>query len=169
MKSVTLIWLVALAVPAALAQKVNTDFDESVDFAKYKTFTLRGGRINAKHPSLDNSLVEKRIHNAIAAQLAARGLEQAAGRGDLSVGYLLGARDKTDIDVVPAGWRGRGRRRVVHHYAQGTLVIDMKDSGTNQLVWRAVCTDTASDPGKIDDRINKDVKKAFEKFPSKKK
>ena len=101
--------------------------------------------------------------------MKAKGLTEATGRADLNAGYLLGARDKTDIDVVPAGWRGRGRRRVVHHSTQGTLVLDLRDAARNQLVWRAVCTETASDPGKIDDRIGKDVKKAFEKFPPKKK
>jgi hypothetical protein len=160
---------VALAASAAWAQKVHTEFDASVDFTRYKTYALREGRIRAKHPSLDNSLVERKIENAIKAQLSAKGLQEASGRPDVVVTYVLGATDKRDVDVVPAGWRGWGRRRVVHRYTQGTMVIDLRDPVQKELVWRATCSDTASDPSKLNERIEKDVKKAFEKYPPKKK
>lgn len=59
MKTAALLWLTLLLAPApAPAQKVNTDFDESVDSSKYRTYGWRRGRINTKAPALDNSLVE---------------------------------------------------------------------------------------------------------------
>jgi hypothetical protein len=98
--------LVVLAVGAAWAQKVHTEFDEAIDFTQYETYALRDGRIRAQHPLLDNSLVERKIQNAIKAQLSAKGLQEASGRPDIVVTYVLGAMDKRDcqegLREVPA-------------------------------------------------------------------
>ena len=161
--------LLAFAAGAALAQKVHTEFDEAVNFAAYKTYAIRNGRIRAKDPSLNNSLVQKKIENALKTQLAARGLQEAAERPDVVVTYVLGAANTREVDVVPAGWYGRGRRRVVTKHTQGTLVLDLRDAQKRELVWRATCSDTAGNPAKIEERIDKDVKKAFEHYPPKKK
>ncbi len=161
--------LAALAAGAVLAQKVHTEFDGAADFSAYKTYAIRNGRIRSKDPALDNSLVQKKIENALKAQLAAKGLQEAAERPDVVATYVLGAANTREVDVVPAGWYGRRRRRVVTKHTQGTLVIDLRDARRRELVWRATCTDTAGNPAKIEERIEKDVKKAFENYPPKKK
>ena len=170
MKPTLLLFLTFLLAPmGGLAQKVNTEFDESADFSKYKTFVWKGARINSKHPSLDNSLVEKHIQRAVIARLTAKGLTETPDHPDLFVHCFLGARNQRDVELAPAGWRGRGTRRVAYRYTQGTLVIDLRDAARRELVWRATCVDTASDPAKIEKRIDNDVAKAFDKFPPKKK
>mgnify|MGYP001598322636 CR=1 FL=1 len=170
MKKLSLLFTAALLWgSAARAQKIHTEFDEAADFSKYKTFAIRDGRIRTKQPALDNSLVEKKLKNALAAQLTAKGLQETSERPDLNVTYLLGAVDRREVDVTRVGWRGRGVRRDVHRYTVGTLVIDLRDASRRELVWRAVCTDTAGNAAKIQERIDKDVKKAFEKYPPKKK
>lgn len=161
--------LLALAAVTAPAQKVHEEFDESIDFSRLKTYAIRNGRIRSKHPSLDNSLVQKKIENSLRTQLSTKGLQETSDRPDLVVTYVLGAVDRRDVDLVPAGWRGMRTRRVAHRYTQGTLVIDLKDGPQGPLIWRATCTDTGSNPNKIEDHIDKDVKKAFEHYPPKKK
>ncbi len=158
-----------LASTPGLAQKVNTDFDESVDFPKFKTYGWRRGRINTRLPNLDNSLVDKHIRAAVDSHLASKGLQLSSDKPDVWVSDILGARNMREIDTVPAGWRGWGTRRVAYPVTRGTLVIDLKDGAKNELVWRATCMDTASDPVKFERRIDNDVRKAFEKFPPKKK
>ena len=113
--------------------------------------------------------MEKHIRAAVDRELAAKGLKPADGKPDVWASYILGAQGKRDVDVYPSGWRGWGTRRVVHKYTQGTLVLDLRDGAKNDLVWRATCVDTASDPAKIEKRIDNDVKKALDKFPPKKK
>ncbi len=113
---------ILLAPIGALGQKVTTEFDESVDFSKYKTFALRAGRIQSKHPALDNTLVEKKIQNEIRMRLTAKGLRESAERPDLIVNYSLGARDAKEVERVPAGWRLRRTRVEVHRVTQGTMV-----------------------------------------------
>jgi len=170
MKIATLVCLTLLLAPApGPAQKVNTDFDESVEFSKFKTYGWRRGRINTKLPNLDNSLVDKHIKAAVDRQLTSKGLQESSDKPDVWVTYILGARNMREVDTVPAGWRGWGTRRVAYKVTRGTLVIDLKDGVKNELVWRATCMDTAGDPVKFEKRIDNDVKKAFEKFPPKKK
>ena len=52
-------------------------------------------------------------------------------------------------------------------YAEGTLVIDLRDPSTRSLVWRAIATEEQRDPTKLQGKLDNMVKKSFEKFPPK--
>lgn len=54
-------------------------------------------------------------------------------------------------------------------YAEGTLVIDLRDTQTRALVWRAISSEEKSDATKIQGKLDDMVKKSFEKYPPKKK
>ena len=159
--------LVAASLPA---QKVTMEFDESIDFSNYKTYQWQKSRNRSKNPALSNELIDKKIRNAITGRLNAKGLrEEPDGKADLLVSYDLGSGTKTETELAPSGARGRGTRRVRVRYTEGTLIIDLRDSSNKNLVWRAVSVDTASDPNKLGERLDKDVKKAFDRYPPKKK
>jgi len=54
----------------------------------------------------------------------------------------------------------------VETYAMGTLVVDLYDAHTRQMVWRGVATDSVSDkPEKDTQRITKALQKMFAKYP----
>ena len=40
-----------LVAHSAMAQKITMEFDQSVDFSKFKTFAIRGGELNSKNPA----------------------------------------------------------------------------------------------------------------------
>jgi hypothetical protein len=55
-------------------------------------------------------------------------------------------------------------------YTVGTLVVDLFDARTMQLIWRGVGTETLSDkPEKDTQKLNKTVEKMFKDFPPKSK
>ena len=158
----------ALALAAlAYGQKVHVQFDESIDFSKYKTYVLETGSVRSPHQALDNTLVEKKIRNAITTRLSAKGMQQVESQGDVNVNYRLGSKDRRESDRVPAGRRGLGSRKVVYRVTDATLVITMRDPGMKDLVWQATCTDTGRDVQKLEEHINKDVEKAFKEYPPK--
>ena len=162
--------IAALAAASLPAQKVTMEFDESIDFSNYKTFQWQKSRNRSKNPALSNELIDKKIRNAITARLNAKGLREAPeGKPDLFVSYDLGSGTKTETEIAPAGPRGRGTRRVRVRYTEGTLIIDLRDASNKNLVWRAVSVDTAADPNKLGEHLDKDVRKAFDKYPPKKK
>jgi Domain of unknown function (DUF4136) len=168
MVSPTIFVLALLATQTALAQKINIQFDQAADFAKYKTFNLREGRLNSRNPMLNSELVKKQIDSDIERDLTARGLTQVSGPADLNVFYHFGSARRTQLEAYPAGWRGLGTRMVRVPYAEGTLVIDLHDAGTRSLVWRAIASEQKSDPAKIQGKLDDMVKKSFRKYPPKK-
>src|SRR5262245_19182457 len=132
------LFFVALSVCAtsAFAQKITTQFDESVDFTRFKTFAIREGNIYSQSPVLNSELTKKRIEAEIEKALKAKGLTQATGKTDLNVFFFLGARPGLDTEVFPTGPRGRGARVVTVPNTAGTMSIDMRDPTTRSLVWR---------------------------------
>jgi hypothetical protein len=157
----------ALVAVGASAQKVTVEFDESVDFSKFKTFAIRNGQLNSKNPALNSELIKKKIDADIVRYLSARGLEQTEGKSDLNVRYTFGSSRKIEREAYPAGWRGWGTRVVRVPYAEGTLVIDLRDPTTRSLVWRGISREEKSDATKIESKLDDMVKKAIEKYPPK--
>jgi hypothetical protein len=158
-----------LAVHGARAQKITMEFDQTIDFSKYKTFAIRDGRLNSANPALNSDLVKKQIEADIQNHLTAKGLTMVtSGPSDLNIRYTFGAARKTEIEAYPAGWYGWGTRYVRVPYAEGTLVIDLRDPTTRSLVWRAIAAEDKSDATKLQGKIDSMVKKSFDKYPPKK-
>jgi len=134
---------------------------------KYKTFAIRVRNLNSKNPALNSELVKKQIDVDIERSLAARGLELVTGPSDLNVRYTLGSARRIETEAYPAGWYGWGTRIVRVPYAEGTLVIDLRDPTTRSLVWRAIATEEQRDPTKLQGKLDNMVKKSFEKYPPK--
>lgn len=158
-------WILCAA--AAFGQKVTVEFDQSVEFSKFHTFAIRMGRLNSRNPALNSELVKKRIEADITKGLTARGLEWTDGKSDLNVRYTFGSLRKVETEAYPAGWRGWGTRVVRVPYAEGTLVIDLRDPSTRSLVWRGISQVEKSDATKIEGKLDHMVKKALEKYPPK--
>lgn len=56
----------------------------------------------------------------------------------------------------------------VDSYTVGTLVVDLFDSRTKQLIWRGWASDALPDnPQKESKKLNKDIGKLFKNFPPK--
>ena len=158
----------ALAPAALWAQKVNVEFDESVNFTLYKTFAIRQGQLNSKNAALNSELVRKNIESEIRKRLMEKGLTEVEKQPDLNVRYTLGSARRREVEAYPAGWRGLGTRVVRVPYTEGTLVIDLRDRMKQSLVWRAIAVEEKSDALKIEGKLQDMVKKSIEKYPPKK-
>jgi len=53
-------------------------------------------------------------------------------------------------------------------YAEGTLVIDLRNPATRSLEWCEIAGEKKSDAAKIEGKIDDTVKKSIEKYPPKK-
>jgi len=163
------ILLLIVSLPLAVqGQKVTMEFDEAHDFSDFKTFAIIPGQIHSQNPSLNNPLVIKLIEASIRKYMAAKGMEEVPkGPHDLNVRYSLGSGRRTEIDRYPAGWRWYGTRTVVTHYTEGTLVIDLHEAKTHEMLWRAIAVEEKNDPMKIKDHLDDMVRKSIEKYPPK--
>jgi hypothetical protein len=165
MKTIALGFLCSFAL---LAQQINIESDQAVDFSKFKTFALRGAQLNSKNPVLNSDLIRKKIDADIQKALEAKGLTFVAiGRSDLNVRYTLGAVRKAETEAYPAGWRGWGTTVVRVPFTEGTLVLDLRDGGTRSLVWRAIAREDKSDAEKVEGKLDDMVRKSLDKYPPK--
>jgi len=160
--------LAAMIVPLAADDK-SVDFDPDTDFSKYKTFAIRAEVITARSPALNNSIVKERITSAIRKELVADGLQPDATEPDLVVNFRLGASADRDVETIRTGRLGRRRTRVVvDRDVEGTLVIDLLERESRDLVWRGIYTDEENDAARISRKLDDDVRKLFEDYPPKK-
>jgi hypothetical protein len=157
-----------LLASAAWAQKVEIEFDQSVDFSKFHTFAIRDARLNSKSPSLNSELVKKRISADIVKFLEAKGLEYVvSGPSQMNVRYTMGTVREAKLEAYPAGWRGYGTRIVRVPFTEGTLVLDFRDPSTRSLVWRAIARVEKNDPQSVEKKLDDMVKKSIDKYPPK--
>lgn len=170
--TVVLAGCVFLTLTTGSFASTKTDYDHSVNFEKYRTFAWK----NYGRPAngiVNNSIVESRIQNAVNEQLIKKGMREDDRNPDVYVVAHLGAKDMADVEYMPAygwrHWRWMGPDVLVNRYVQGTTVIDIVDARTNELIWRAIGTDTGSSV--IDVQAEKKVDKmaadAFKHFPRK--
>jgi hypothetical protein len=182
---VVLVLAGSLSPAIALAQQVNVDFDRDADFSKYKTFTY------TVCMRIDNPLVDKRIVAALENALVREGLAKASGGADVNVTYHSSTTEDIAIDTntwgygYGQGWQwGHGgsayggsgyggplsSTTTIRKYTRGTLVIDIWDARTKQLVWRGTASDSVSDdPTKNDQKVQKALQKLFKSYPPDKK
>ena len=166
--------LVGLALVASLAsaQDVKTDYDKAYDFSKLKTFSLKIAT------TWGNPLGEKRLTAEIEEALTAKAWTKAEeGKADASV-LLHGATEqKHNVNTFYSGgyggWGYRGwgggmgtATTTTSEYTVGTLVVDIFDAGSKQLVFRGTASDELSDkPEKNVKKVEKASAKMFKDFP----
>jgi len=161
-------WL--LVLPAlAVAQDVKIDFDKAFNFSPVKTYSIKIGT------TWGNDLSQRRVLTEVDEDIAAKGWKKVAeAQADIQV-ILHGAtqtkRTASTFYSGMGGYRYGGMgmgsaQTVVSEYTVGTLVVDMFDAKTKNLVFRGIAEDEISDnPSKNAKRLEKASTKMFKDFP----
>jgi hypothetical protein len=165
--------LMAMALLSGLAsgQQVKTDYDRAANFTQYKTYSWQ-------HVKTRDPLDVDRIKGAVNAALAAKGWTHVDSGGDASIVAVEMTRDQqtlnTFYDGLGGGW---GWRRfggggfgeattTTETYKVGTVVVDLFDTKSKQLIWRGSASDTLSNNSdKNIKNLDKSIEKMFQHFP----
>jgi hypothetical protein len=162
----------ALLVAACSTTKVSVNYDRTLDFATFRTYSwarpaepaqAAGGEPTA------NTIVAKQIMAAVDAQLRKKGLTPVESGGDLEVHFLTGVSRAYDVTSYGHGprWGGRGNAQV-RAVGVGSLVIDLVDPRKKELAWRAMASDEL-DPGMSpadrESRLAEVAEKMFRDYP----
>lgn len=173
--------LILVSAAAVRAQDVSVDFDQKVDFSKFKTYSWTSG-IPAK-----NFIIDRQIKADIEGQLAAKGLRRVEEGGDLAVLYLVAV--ETDLQFSTSSWvttgdwmrpiaTGMSVKSQMWDVEVGTLVVCFSDANKNML-WRGTAKTRLSersdkqnvleamteDARKAEKKIKRAVEKMFKQFP----
>ncbi len=156
---------------ALKAQDVHSNAMPGTDFSKYHTYKwvlIQG----ASHP---NQIVDAEIKQAVDAQLSAKGLTKTDNeKADLYVGYQTAVDQQKQWNGygMGGGWRwGGGMATATSSTINiGSLVVDMYDPATKQLVWSGTATktlDPSSNQEKNEKNLDKAMAKLFKNYPPK--
>jgi hypothetical protein len=167
--AIVCIAFILAALASVCAQNVQTDFDHQANFSQYKTYSWQEIK-----PA--NSLWDARIKSAVDAQLASKGWTQVATGGDVAIVAIKTTQTQrtlqTFYDGFGGGWRWRGgggfgdATTTEQDYKEGTLVVDLYDAKTKQIIWRGSAEDTLSDKAEKNEKnLDKGVAKMFKNFP----
>ena len=151
---------------ASFAQQVKTDYDHNANFGQYKTYSWE--KVQTKDP-----LMVDRIKEAVNGALTAKGWTQVESGGDVSVVAMEITQNQqtlnTFYDGFGGGWRWGGfgdATTTTETYKVGTLVVDLFDAKTKNLIWRSSSSDTLSNNSdKNTKNLDKGVQKMFAHFP----
>ncbi len=156
--------VIASLTTVALAAKVSTDYDHSANFGSYKTYSWT-------KVETANSIWDARVKDAVDKELAAKGWTEVPSGGDVSLAAVETTRTQQQLNTYYDGFGGRrfggfgNATTIVEHYKVGTLVVDMFDAGSKNLIWRGSASDTLSgNPEKNTKNLDKGVQKMFSHF-----
>jgi hypothetical protein len=169
--------VVLLSTVPVAAQKVYIDYDKTVDFDLYKTFAWAPTEeISLKDTS---PMMHSRIKNEIEFKLTDGGMIEDTENPDLYVTYYSEENEQVRLNTTHYGYGyGYGYYRdpywgggvghattSVYTYTEGTLIIDIWDAETKELVWRAAATAVIKQkPEKQAKQISKAINKISKRW-----
>jgi Domain of unknown function (DUF4136) len=160
-----------LIAAATFAQDVSTDYDHHANFERYHTYSWM--KVHTENP-----FWQSRITEAVDRDLQAKGWQRVDSGGDVVLAAVGATRNQQEYQTFYDGfggwrWRGWGPTETttqVLNYRVGTLVLDMYDAQSKQLLWRGTAQETLSDkPEKNEHKLQEAVDKMFKHFPPREK
>lgn len=177
--------IVAITLAACAGTRVATDHDPGADFARLQTFAwLEPERTQVEDPVLDSGLLTRKVEHAVAQTLLDRGYARtdSAADADFLVTYHTASRERLrdrggfSLGVgIGRGWHHGYRGSVFfgdHHYfpriesyQEGTLIIDVLDARSRELIWRGWVRNTVDTRNYADEAIAAAVQEILDRFP----
>jgi hypothetical protein len=176
LRQVVVLVFCGAVLAACSSTTVTSDWNPAVDFGGYRTYAWlepEGERPGLQLPEH----LDIRLRRVVDDVLADQGLQRAPALplADLLLTYYVGLDRELRVDSYATGWYGPygysywpgwnygGTRARV--YTTGTLVIDMVDRQTKQLVWTGIAESAVHRSNPPSDRIRLLVEKLMAGFP----
>jgi hypothetical protein len=147
--------------------KVTSDHDRSYDFSNLKTYNW-----TEKHQEMNRSRQPGSgwVLSYIQGQIEQRLTDKGYARGenpDFLVAYDAWAEAPISGSLGGgySGWRGGGASEIGIGFREGTLVIDVVDPATDQMVWRGQASGGLEDPPISEEQLDKIVRRVLDRFP----
>ena len=171
---------VMLFVACARAQ-IKYDYDARAGYASFKTYDWMAAPKRAKEKAgkVDNPIMERRVKGAIERELSAKGFRlEATADPDFLVTYYPIYKDRYYRTATHVGlgwgyrpWWGMHTGTVIssqRSYTEGTIVVEIVDFRTNQLIWHGAAVGALTGietPEDAEEAVNREVPRLLEEFP----
>lgn len=188
-RSVCLYLFVAFTAACA-APKIGYDYDPKANFSSYHAYEwMPGNQETTGDQRVATSVVDIRIRTAVGAQLHLKGYTTSMNiQPDFYVAYHVTVKDMTPDTSSQYFSEGMAGSPLTHSvdtrstgvahtttggvqsYLTGTLLVDIIDAASTQLVWRGTAAgeiDQGLTSTERDERIRNIVQEMFSHFPPK--
>jgi hypothetical protein len=156
---------------------VNTDYDPGADFASFSTYTW-AVRTNTgdDDPRVYNRVTAQRVKTAVDRALRAKGYTEEGTDGDFLVAWHGAIEGQMSYQTITShygyGWGWYGdvgmSRTYVNEWDEGTVLVDIVDANSRELVWRGTATGTVqqrSSPQQAQADLDAAAKQLLSDFP----
>jgi uncharacterized protein DUF4136 len=148
--------LAVLAGSTSAFAAAHSDFTKSFPLQTLKTFEFKNQQRISRDPLANNDIWANDVRTAVRNDFRAHGVMEATNQApDFYVAFYVGLKDRYDINSIGyglpvfhrgfrTGWWGwpRGYDVWAVPYTESTVIVDVIDAHTNQLVWRGYDTNT---------------------------
>lgn len=175
MKKLLYVFFLATLTTSCAFVKLKTDYNTRKDFDQYQSFCwLQGCQFMYQGPEYFNDFENiELIKESIVEELQAKGFEQDSNEPDLLINFQIIAEERSRINSSYYQEEINGEKawepfdeQEVGYYIEGSLVIDIIDAQTSELVWRSYGVQYFDPDEKVKEkRIQRAVRKALKKFP----
>jgi hypothetical protein len=162
-----------------------TDIDQSANFNSYRTFAWGPSEVDVENPAYSSPLITKKIKAEVEKEFARRGIIRNNHNPDFLVSYRTHTEQKQEMKGgsyygygfpyypmrfypygfgwgFPYGW---GAPPLQENFTEGTLIIDITDNKTKELVWRGLVKGNVDNIGDLQKQIIKGIKAIMKKYP----
>ena len=171
--SLSLALLSLVLLGACRSYNVTYDYDVTASYGQYKTFDYYTSK---KGTGGTTNLMDKRVRAAVEKELLAKGFAmETKADPDFLVTYYPIVHNRKVRTTVRSGWGYRPfyggvgvSTSQVRNHKEGTIVIEIVDFKTNQLIWQGAADGALTDlknPEDANDVVPKAVRDILAKFP----
>lgn len=166
----------ALAIAGCSSMKVQTEFNKATNFKSYRTYAwIRQPPGPEQAPAVRDPRIREAVIGGIDRGLASKGMTKVELEQNPDLLVAVHGWANSRIDVKSYGYAygptPYGMYPVlatpavdVREYRDGTMIIDLVDASTKQMVWRGTATDTFS-PGAEAQKAGEAVEKTLAEYP----
>jgi hypothetical protein len=164
-----------------------TDVDRSADFTQYRTFSWGEAQSRVTSPEYKSDLIDKKIRTSVEEEFAKRGVVYSKKNPDFIVSFQTVTEEKeqqtgglpyygfgSPFYAFPFyrfgygfGFPYWGAGPSMYSYTEGTLIIDVIDKKTDELVWRGTVSGNVDNVGSLQKQLDKAVRAIMKKYPVK--
>lgn len=164
-----------LAVPVFASNPVEIRAKEGVDFSRYETYAWQSHDYLMQDAALsEGAPLDQKVRNAGDKLIEGRGFKRVGKdeSPDMIIHYvgmvddLFQAEGITKEIASGVKWVGDPQAHSMRSYSAGTLVFEVIDRETGEMIWSGWATELAATIPKLRDRAEKATRRVFRHFPS---
>ncbi len=168
--------ILALLLAACVSSPtIDNEYAPGTDFGRFRTYSWLGV------PQAASPSTAQRIVAGVDARLQAKGWQRIESGGDVAIAAHVATTQNQSVDTFYIGpsytgwnWSGSGgwarssghTSSTVRTYEVGTLVVDMFDTSTRQVIWRGTASKAVpASQSRVDRAIDDGIARIFAGFP----